>query len=149
MADDVLAERYGRTRSSRRRERTILITVAAVFAVVFVAWVVWAGLDGTRPTLEVKDTGHRLLTDQRAVEVRFDLSAPVGSDTACVVQALNEGFGQALVVSSRGGAAQGGASLTPLGQEVLDRYRAVQRKTEAAIAADVTALRARLADISE
>jgi len=92
VADDVLAERYGRTRSSRRRERTILITVAAVFAVVFVAWVVWAGLDGTRPTLEVKDTGHRLLTDQRAVEVRFDLSAPVGSDTACVVQALNEEF---------------------------------------------------------
>ena len=66
-----------------------------------------------------------------------------------LVQALNEGFGQALVVSSRGGAAQGGASLTPLGQEVLDRYRAVQRKTEAAIATDVTSLRARLTDISE
>ncbi|WP_353810459.1 DUF4307 domain-containing protein [Agromyces sp. SYSU T00194] len=92
MADEVLAERYGRTRTSKRRERTILVVVAAAFAVVFVAWVVWAGLDGTRPTLEVTDTGHRLLADERAVEVRWDLAAPVGSTTACVVQALNEDF---------------------------------------------------------
>jgi molybdate transport system regulatory protein len=65
-----------------------------------------------------------------------------------LVQALNEGFGQALVISSRGGAAQGGASLTPLGQDVLARYRAMQAKTEAAIAEDVAALRARFYDIS-
>ena len=65
-----------------------------------------------------------------------------------LVQALNEGFGAALVVSSRGGAAQGGASLTALGQDVLARYRAMQQKTEAAIAEDVGALRALLSDIS-
>ncbi|KKB76941.1 ModE family transcriptional regulator [Devosia soli] len=65
-----------------------------------------------------------------------------------LVQALNEGFGRPLVDTVRGGAGQGGAVLTPLGQEVLRRYRAMQVATEAAIASDVAALRAAISDIS-
>lgn len=64
-----------------------------------------------------------------------------------LVQALNDGFGAALVVSSRGGAGQGGANLTPLGQQVLDHYRAMEQKTISAIDADVAALRALLPDM--
>ena len=66
-----------------------------------------------------------------------------------LVQALNEGFGQSLVDTVRGGAGQGGAVLTPLGQAVLDRYRAMQRTTEAAIAEDVAALRDLISDVSQ
>lgn len=66
-----------------------------------------------------------------------------------LVQALNEGFGASLVVSSRGGAAQGGAQLTPLGQAVLEGYRAMEGKVQGVIAADVAALRALLPDMSE
>ncbi|WP_449394142.1 winged helix-turn-helix domain-containing protein [Devosia riboflavina] len=65
-----------------------------------------------------------------------------------LVQALNEGFGKPLVETARGGAAQGGALLTPLGEDVLARYRAMQRATELAIAEDVAALRALVSDIS-
>jgi molybdate transport system regulatory protein len=65
-----------------------------------------------------------------------------------LVQALNEGFGKPLVQSSRGGAGQGGASLTPFGQDVLARYRAMEKKAQAAIEADVMALR-KLIDISQ
>lgn len=65
-----------------------------------------------------------------------------------LVQALNDGFGASLVETNRGGAGQGGAVLTPLGQEVLARYRDMQRKTESAIAEDVAALRALMLDIS-
>lgn len=65
-----------------------------------------------------------------------------------LVQALNEGFGRPLVASSRGGAAQGGASLTPLGKAVLAHYRSMQAKTETAIAEDVAALRAMLTEHS-
>ena len=57
------------------------------------------------------------------------------------MQALNHGFGLALVESSRGGAAQGGAHLTEAGRFVLDRYRSMQDKTRQAIADDVVALR--------
>lgn len=59
-----------------------------------------------------------------------------------LVQALNEGFGQPLVISSRGGAGQGGAQLTDAGRQVLSRYRDMQTRTEAAIKEDVMALRA-------
>ena len=58
-----------------------------------------------------------------------------------LVQALNEGFGRALVESSRGGATQGGAQLTASGRLVLDHYRGMQDKTRQAIAQDVAELR--------
>lgn len=66
-----------------------------------------------------------------------------------LVQALNEGFGGALVVSSRGGAEQGGANLTPLGEKVLAHYRAIQARTQNAIESDVAALRKLVSDISK
>lgn len=59
-----------------------------------------------------------------------------------LVQVLNEGFGTALVESSRGGATQG-AQLTEAGRLVLGHYRAMQDKTRQAIAEDLAALRAR------
>ena len=65
-----------------------------------------------------------------------------------LVQALNDGFEQALVESSRGGASQGGAHLTEAGRLVLERYRAMQDKTRRAIADDVAALRRKF-DMSE
>ncbi|MCD2442751.1 DUF4307 domain-containing protein [Agromyces sp. SYSU K20354] len=89
---DVLAARYGRTRANRTRDRVLLIAGAAFAAIVLVAWVVWAGLDGQKPQVEVTDTGHRLINDERAVEVSWNLSVPPGNDTACIVQALNEDF---------------------------------------------------------
>jgi molybdate transport system regulatory protein len=61
-----------------------------------------------------------------------------------LVQALNEGFGRPLVETSRGGAGQGGASLTADGQFVLERYRAMQDATRKAIAGDVSAVAKKL-----
>ncbi|MGH3705701.1 MAG: DUF4307 domain-containing protein [Agromyces sp.] len=89
---DVLDARYGRTRSHRTRDRMLLIGGAIAFAIVLVAWVVWAGLDGQKPQIEVTDTGHRLMNENRAVEVTWTLSVPPGNETACAVQAFNEDF---------------------------------------------------------
>ncbi|HTN60300.1 MAG TPA: LysR family transcriptional regulator [Devosia sp.] len=58
-----------------------------------------------------------------------------------LVQALNEGFGFALVETSRGGSAQGGAHLTEAGQAVLGHYRTMQAHARTAIADEVVALR--------
>ena len=49
----------------------------------------------------------------------------------------------------RGGAAQGGAALRPLGAEVLGRYRQMQAATREAIAADVVVLTGLMTDISQ
>lgn len=65
-----------------------------------------------------------------------------------LVQNLNAGFGAPLVEAVRGGKDQGGARLTQAGEEVLRRYRAMQDKAGQAVAADVAALRALKADIS-
>jgi hypothetical protein len=89
---DALAARYGRTRTRRRRDRLLLIGGAIAFAVVLVAWIVWAGLDGQKPSVEATDTGHRLLNEERAVEVSWTLSVPPGNETACIVQAFDEDF---------------------------------------------------------
>jgi molybdate transport system regulatory protein len=64
-----------------------------------------------------------------------------------LVQALNEGFGAPLVETARGGKEQG-ASLTPAGREVLERYRGMEEATRRAIARDVEALKALRADMS-
>jgi molybdate transport system regulatory protein len=61
-----------------------------------------------------------------------------------LVQGLNDGWGGALVETSRGGAGQGGASLTTDGEFVLARYRAMQQATRDAIASEVTAVTRRL-----
>lgn len=65
-----------------------------------------------------------------------------------LVQALNGGFGVPLVEASRGGAGQGGATLTEAGGEVLRRYRGMQAATRAAIAPDVAAVVALLPDVA-
>lgn len=89
---EALAARYGRTNAHRTRDRLLLIGGAIAFAVVLVAWVVWAGLDGQKPTVEATDTGHVLMNEQRAVEVTWTLSVPPGNETACIVQAFDEDF---------------------------------------------------------
>ena len=89
---DALAARYGRTRTNRTRDRLLLVGGAVAFAIVLIAWVVWAGLDGQKPSVQATDTGHRLMNDERAVEVSWTLSVPPGNATACVVEALDEDF---------------------------------------------------------
>jgi molybdate transport system regulatory protein len=66
-----------------------------------------------------------------------------------LVQALNEGFGAPLVLANRGGAAQGGASLTAEGAAVLAHYRRMLVATRAAIADDVEALTRLITDMSQ
>lgn len=49
-----------------------------------------------------------------------------------LVEAMNRGFGAALVESQAGGRAGGGARLSDLGAEVVSAYRAVERAAEEA-----------------
>src|SRR5262245_7823989 len=60
------------------------------------------------------------------------------------VEALNRDFAAPLVRSAKGGAGRGGATLTELGSEVLERYRSLQSAAERAADAQLRALRGRL-----
>lgn len=62
-----------------------------------------------------------------------------------LVEELNRTFDVPLVELSRGGSGHGGAVLTPLGREVVERYRGMQARLDAVIADDLEALGSRLA----
>jgi hypothetical protein len=86
-----LDARYGRSANRRKRDRILLWSGAAVFALVLVAWVIWAGLDGSKPLIETEDIGYSVVDDHN-VTVTFQVSVPVGTATSCAVEALNESF---------------------------------------------------------
>jgi len=86
-----LDARYGRSANRRKRDRILLLAGAAIFAIVLVAWVIWAGLDGSKPLIETEDIGYSVVDDHN-VTVTFQVSVPVGTATSCAVEALNESF---------------------------------------------------------
>ncbi|MCY7412258.1 MAG: DUF4307 domain-containing protein [Salinibacterium sp.] len=87
-----LDERYGRSPRISRRNRLVGIVTAAAFALVFGAWLLWAGLLQSPAQLEVRDTGF-LILDDRAISVRWEVSTNPGTEVMCAVQALNSSFG--------------------------------------------------------
>lgn len=62
-----------------------------------------------------------------------------------LIDDLNQGLGRAVVETASGGRAGGGARLTPFGEEVVRRFRAMEAKAESAIATDLRALGPQLA----
>jgi molybdate transport system regulatory protein len=63
-----------------------------------------------------------------------------------LIDTMNRCFTAPLVQASKGGKAGGGARLTPLGAEVLARYRRMEALTAAAIEPELQALSAVLAE---
>jgi len=57
-----------------------------------------------------------------------------------LVETLNGFFRQPLVTAATGGARGGGAALTPLGRDVLARFRRMEAATAQACAAEIRAL---------
>lgn len=57
-----------------------------------------------------------------------------------LIETMNTEFGSDVVSGAKGGVHGGGSSLTPLGDEILRRYRSMEKATEAAIRNDLAAL---------
>lgn len=57
-----------------------------------------------------------------------------------LVDTMNACFETPLIETAKGGASGGGAKLSPLGEQVLAHYRAMQAAAEAAIAAEGAAV---------
>lgn len=63
-----------------------------------------------------------------------------------LVRSMNEDFVEPLVANTKGGVGGGGATLTPLGKEVLRRYRAMERRALKAIGKDIAHLESLIRD---
>src|SRR5262245_48540927 len=61
-----------------------------------------------------------------------------------LVETMNADFAAPLVRSAKGGASRGGAELTELGAEVLQRYRRIQADAERSATAELKALLGKL-----
>ena len=61
-----------------------------------------------------------------------------------LVKSINNCFGKPLVVMHKGGRSGGSAVLTPLGEEVLMRYRRMEKLTAKAIDGEIKALKTAL-----
>ncbi len=59
-----------------------------------------------------------------------------------LVAEINASFREPLVISQPGGKQGGGAALTPLGQSVVDHYRAIEQASKVAAAPHLAALHA-------
>jgi len=62
-----------------------------------------------------------------------------------LVDDLNRCFKSPVVAASTGGRAGGGAEITPLGEELIERFHSMERATHRAIGRDLDALDAKLA----
>ena len=62
-----------------------------------------------------------------------------------LISTMNDAFKSPVVVTSRGGASEGGATLTPFGEDLLTRYRKIQSETERLVEGDLKTLTAELA----
>ena len=63
-----------------------------------------------------------------------------------LIDATNNCFRQPLVETATGGRGGGGATVTPFGEEVLDRFRTIEAKAVASVDRDITEFERYLAD---
>lgn len=82
--------------------------------------------------------GHSISSAARALGMTYKRAW-------ALVDTLNRGFGSPVVETSSGGRGGGGARLTPLGEELVIRYSALEARVEAAAQAELASL-AELAD---
>lgn len=65
-----------------------------------------------------------------------------------LIETMNTEFGADVVSGAKGGAHGGGSMLTQLGEEIVRRYRSMEKATEAAIRADLNALTRKISVIA-
>ncbi len=86
---DMLDERYGRTRSTGRR--WVRGAVAALGALV-VGLFVWMTVANSLDAVDVDTTGFEVV-DEHSVVLSFQFTAPVGRAVACAIEAQDEEHG--------------------------------------------------------
>ncbi len=88
--------------------------------------------------LEAIDAEGSISAAARAMEMAYRHAWDLVDD-------LNRCFRGGVIVAGTGGADSGGARLTPFGRDLVERFRAMERAANAAIARDLAALESGLA----
>jgi len=86
---DMLDERYGRTRSPRQRAGFITFLAVATIGVVLFGWMI---VSNAMNDAAATTTGYTV-EDSRTVTLAFQVTAPEGRSIACVLEAQDEDHG--------------------------------------------------------
>ena len=86
----MLDERYGRTRSPRRR--ILLWSIVGVVAVGLTGALGWTTVANSLASVTAVDTGFTVV-DAESVTISFQITAPVGQPVACAIEAQDEEHG--------------------------------------------------------
>ena len=86
---DMLDDRYGRTRSPRRRAVVTLLIVVAAAAVAYLGW---ATVSSSLDSVDVDTTGFEVV-DEHSVTLSFQATVPAGRSLACAIEAQDEEHG--------------------------------------------------------
>ncbi|WP_295790208.1 DUF4307 domain-containing protein [uncultured Microbacterium sp.] len=85
-----LDDRYGRTRSPRRR--LVGWSIVAVLALGAIGFLGWTTVSSSLNAVTATDTGFTV-DDDRSVAATFQITAPVGQPVACALEARDEEHG--------------------------------------------------------
>jgi len=86
----LLDDRYGRTRSPRRR--IVGWSIVAVLALGAIGYLGYATFVSSAASVTATDTGFTV-TDDKSVTASFQITAPVGEPVACALEARDEDHG--------------------------------------------------------
>jgi len=86
----LLDDRYGRTRSPRRR--IVGWTIVAVLALGAIGYLGYTTFTNSAASVTATDTGFTVI-DDKTVSSSFQITAPVGKPVACALEARDEDHG--------------------------------------------------------
>jgi hypothetical protein len=89
VSENLLQQRYG-LGSSRKRDRILAISVAAVAIASFLLWAIWFTIDDANK-ISTRDVGFTVI-DEFSTEVVFEVSRNPGQAVVCDVQVLSQSY---------------------------------------------------------
>jgi len=89
VSENLLQQRYG-LGSSRKRDRILAISVAAVAIASFLVWAIWFTIDDANK-ISTRDVGFTVI-DEFSTEVVFEVSRNPGQAVVCDVQVLSQSY---------------------------------------------------------
>lgn len=91
MSQDLMASRYGKTKSTKSRERIIFGTLAAALLAGFLTWAALTSI-ATANGVVTKTLGYEIKSPTQAW-VNIQITAPTGGNIGCDVKVLNQSYG--------------------------------------------------------
>ncbi|MEN9752546.1 MAG: hypothetical protein RL670_237 [Actinomycetota bacterium] len=88
--DELMQQRYGRRPADLRKRRKLVVALAAVLAVAFLAWAIAVNFLGGKG-ISVATDSYQVI-DANHSSVKFTVANVSGGRVVCEIRAFNEGF---------------------------------------------------------